>query len=241
MPLSTGMWSNNASSASSPPAEAPIPIIGEAAEIIRRVPEAYRFRQLRAVTLEDYVRRAEELPGVSRAAVRYAWTGSWRTVRITIDPVGTTALDDGLRREIAEYLEVVRLIGEDLEIRPPRFVPLEIHLALCAAPGYWPEDLAFVLRQEFSEGYIDDGRPGFFHPDLWTFGQALRASQILGRAQAIQGVEHVISLTMKRWNEAGPASDAILALRHNEIIRVRNDPDHMEQGFIDFDVQGGRQ
>jgi hypothetical protein len=211
------------------------------AEIIRRVPEAYRFRQLRAVTLEDYVRRAEELPGVSRAAARYGWTGSWRTVRITIDPVGTTALDDGLRREIAEYLEAVRLIGEDLEIRPPRFVPLEIHLALCADPGYWPEDLAFVLRQEFSEGYTPDGRPGFFHPDLWTFGQALRASQILGRAQAVQGVDHVISLTMKRWNEVGPANDAIVALRHNEIIRVRNDPDHMEQGFIDFDVQGGRQ
>ena len=51
-------------------------------KIRRKAPEAYRARQLRAVTLADYVRRAEEVPGVSRAVARYAWTGSWRTVRI---------------------------------------------------------------------------------------------------------------------------------------------------------------
>src|SRR5207244_3256480 len=51
----------------------------------RHAPEAFRARQLRAVTLADYVARAEEVPGVSRAVARYAGTGSWRTVRVTID------------------------------------------------------------------------------------------------------------------------------------------------------------
>src|SRR2546426_7574411 len=51
------------------------------AEILRNAPEAYRARQLRAVTLEDYRRRAEEVPGIARAAAQYAWTGSWRTDR----------------------------------------------------------------------------------------------------------------------------------------------------------------
>ena len=138
-------------------------------------------------------------------------------------------------------LEAIRLIGEDLEVRPPRFVPLAIHVALCIHPDYWPEDLQFVLAQEFSEGYTPDGRLGFFYPDLWTFGQALHASQILGRLQAVEGVEHVISLSMKRWDEATAGTGAIVALRANEIIRVRNDPDHMEEGFIMFDVRGGRQ
>ena len=41
------------------------------------------------MTLADYVQRAEEVAGVSRAVARYAWTGSWRTVRVTIDPAGT--------------------------------------------------------------------------------------------------------------------------------------------------------
>jgi len=211
-----------------------------AAEIIRRVPEAYRARQLRAVTLSDYVNRAREVPGVSRAAASYAWTGSWRTVRITIDPVGTTGFSDELRRDVTGYLEAVRLIGEDLELRAPRFVPLDIRAALCADPNTWPEDLRFVLEQEFSAGFTPDGRMGFFHPDLWTFGQPLRTSQIIGRIQSIEGVEHVISVTLRRWNETTPAGQEITNLQHNEIIRVTNDPDHLELGFIFFDVQGGR-
>lgn len=211
------------------------------AEILRRVPEAYLFRQLRAIALQDYVNRAEELLEVSRAAARYAWTGSWRTVQIAIDPVGGTTLDDELRQTIARYLDAVRLIGEDLEIRPPRFVPLEIHVALCCLPDHWPEDLRFLLEQEFSDGYTPDGQMGFFHPDRWTFGQELYVSQIIGRIQAVQGVEHVISVTMKRWNQPTPGGDRIVNLRANEIIQVQNDPDHMERGFIDFDIRGGRQ
>jgi hypothetical protein len=210
-------------------------------EILRRVPEAYRFRQLRAVTLQDYVQRAQELPEVSRAAARYAWTGSWRTVQVAIDPVGTTTLTDDLRRRIASYLDAVRLIGEDLEIRPPRYVPLDIRVALCIHPEYWIDDLRFVLEQEFSEGYTPDGRLGFFHPDRWTFGQTLHASEITGRIQQIQGVEHVISVRLKRWNEASPGTDEIARVRPNEILRVRNDPDRLEDGLIQFDIQGGRQ
>jgi hypothetical protein len=210
-------------------------------EIIRRVPEAYRFRQLRAIALQDYVDRAEELEEVSRAAARYAWTGSWRTVQITIDPVGTGELTPQLRQKVARHLEAVRLIGEDLEIRPPRFVPLEIEVELCIHPDYWPEDVRFFLQQEFSEGYTLDGRLAFFHPDRWTFGQKLRASQIIGRAQLIQGVAHVIAVTMNRWNEGTPGTTEIADVRPNEILRVRNDPNHMEEGFITFKIGGGRQ
>ena len=53
---------------------------------------------------------------------------------------------------MAAHLEAVRLIGEDLELRPPRFVPLELHIVVCADEAYWREDLRFVLEQEFSDG-----------------------------------------------------------------------------------------
>lgn len=210
-----------------------------AAEIIRRAPEAYRLRQLRAVTLNDYVKRAEELPEVSRAAAAYSWTGSWRTVRITIDPRGAMTLEEPVVEKISRYLNAVRLIGEDLEIRPPQFVPLEITLRLCARPEFWSENLKDVLEQEFSAGWTPDGRQGFFHPDRWTFGQSLRSSQIIGQALAVEGVEHVISLTMSRWNIPNSTVDD-MTVKENEIIQVLNDPDHMEKGFIVLDVQGGR-
>lgn len=225
------------------------------AEIQRRVPEAYRQRQLRAVTLEDYAARAEELPEVSHARASYAWTGSWRTVRVAIDPAGTTTLTRGVAREIEDYLDAVRLIGEDLEIRPAVYVPLDIELRLCAASAYWPEDLRAELEQEFSDGYTPDGRRGFFHPDLWTFGQPLYASQIIGRALAVQGVDRVLLLSMRRWNPGAGGGTTTIVINPDElpkavvnrlevgpfeIIQVANDPSRLETGRISFDILGGR-
>jgi predicted phage baseplate assembly protein len=226
------------------------------AEIVRRAPEAYRQRQLRAVTLEDYVRRAEELPGVAHAAARYGWTGSWRTVRVAIDPKETTTLDEILRLQIEAHLNAVRLIGEDLEIRPAQYVPLDIYLSLCVHPHYWPADLDAVLQQEFSDGTTPAGRPGFFHPDSWTFGQPLYASQLIGRALSVRGVERVLSVSIRRLNSLGGASLVEITLAPEdlaqpvieklevdgfEIIQVENDPNHLEKGRILFDILGGRQ
>jgi hypothetical protein len=212
-------------------------------KILRNAPEAYRARQLRAITLADYVKRAEEVPGVARAVARYAWTGSWRTVRIVLDPEGTLEVAPELRLAVAAHLEAVRLIGEDLELRGPRFVPLVIEVSLCVSPEYWPEDLRFVLEQEFSAGYTPAGRPGLFHPDLWTFGQPLHRSQLAGRIHSVTGVEHIISITMKRRNDAGALLVDVeqLTVAFDEIILVQNDADHLELGSIHFDLQGGRQ
>ena len=210
-----------------------------AGEIVRNAPEAYRTHQLRAVTLQDYVDRAEQVRGVSAAAASYAWTGSWRGVRVTIDPVGTEDLSPELRADVARHLEVVRLIGDDIEIRGPVLVPLDILVVLCARDDVWPEDLRVVLERELSDSFTSDGRPGFFNPDQWTFGDSLHASQLLGRILDSPGAERVVSLEMARWGRRRAAVD-VIATGPNEVISVRNDPDHLERGRIVLDVQGGR-
>ena len=212
-------------------------------KIRRNAPEAFRSRQLRAVTLADYVRRAEEVPGVSRAVARYAWTGSWRTVRVIIDPVGTTTLEEDLRSSVAAHLEAVRLIGEDLELRPPRFVPLALRIIVCAEEMYWREDVRFVLEREFSDSYTSDGRRGFFHPDEWTFGQALHRSAIAGRVHRVTGIKHIIAIGMKRFHApiTGMPTPEVIEVGFDEVVQVANDPDHFERGFVRFTVQGGRQ
>jgi hypothetical protein len=210
-------------------------------KILRNAPEAYSARQLRAVTLCDYIARAEEVPGVSRAVASYAWTGSWRTVRIAIDPVGTTELTEMLYEAISAHLETVKLIGEDIEIRPPLFVPLAIEVSLCVTPDAWPEDMRYLLEQEFSDSYTPDGRMGFFHPDAWTFGQPLHASEIEGRIHRVAGVEHIILISLKRWNDPTATLSDLVEVRFNEIIEVKNDPDAMENGYINFTLEGGRQ
>jgi hypothetical protein len=81
----------------------------------------------------------------------------------------------------------------------------------------------------------------FFNPDRWTFGQALRVSQIIGAVQGIQGVAHAIDVELKRWNEVTPGTKKIIEVRGNEIIQVKNDRDRLESGFIKFEIGGGRQ
>ncbi len=224
------------------------------AEILRRVPEAYRARQLRAVTLEDYAERAEELAQVSHARARYLWAGSWRTVRVSIDLKAGFDWDEE-QEAITRHLDAVRLIGEDLEVRAARRAPVDVVLVACAHRDYWPDDLEHLLATEFSAGYTADGRSGFFHPDNWTFGQTLHASQIVGRALAVTGVERVLSLRMRRSHAvSGPATGVIslsaqafagaeverIEVEPFEIVSVASDPDHLELGRIEFDVRGGR-
>jgi hypothetical protein len=227
-----------------------------AAHALRRIPEAYRARQLRAVMLLDYANRAKELPGVSNAYAHYAWTGSWRSVRVLIDPAGTGILSEPLRAELAKHLDAVRLIGEDLEIRCAQLVSLDIKVRLCIHSTYWPEDLRQMLELEFSSGYTPDGRRGFFHPDQWTFGQPLYSSQLIGRALAVTGVDRVLLVAIRRWDGVrGPHTSTVIVdsddgptasiekieVQPFEIIRVDNDPSHMERGRIRFELVGGRQ
>lgn len=224
-------------------------------DIVRRAPEAYRAVQKRAVTLADYAAAAERIDGVSHARARYAWCGSWRAVQVVIDPVGGGVPDADLVGRLGTALDALRLIGDDVEIRPAAYVPLDIQLVLCAHPAYWIEDLRAELEAEFSDAWTADGRPGFFHPDAWTFGQSLHASQVIGRALAVQGIDRALQLSLRRFNpgaggglvtvtiEPGDlpmAQVATLPIGGFEILVVANDPDRLERGRIVFDIRGGR-
>jgi Baseplate J-like protein len=214
----------------------------ESPDVIRRnVPQAFAYHQQRAVTLADYVAQAEAIAGVQRAAAVYRWTGSWRTVRVSVDPAGTTTLSQDLRATVERALDAVHLIGEDIEVRAPEYVPLKIALTICISADFWIDDVASVVEQAFSNGYDENGTPAFFHPDRWSFGQALYASQIEGMLATIQGVEHVVSIAMSRWSNSSIASNEVMTMGPEEIVLVSNDPNNIEEGTIAFVYRGGRQ
>jgi hypothetical protein len=112
-------------------------------------------------------------------------------------------------------------------------------VGVCIDPGYWPRDVRFLLEMELSAGYAPDGSPAFFHPDRWTFGQPLRASEVIARVQQVEGVNHVVSVDLRRLYDAVPAGDTV-TVGPSEIVLVENDPDHHDRGVIRFELQGGR-
>jgi len=209
-------------------------------QILRRVPELYRLRQHRAVTLDDVVAKAQEHPDVDKAKAFYVWAGSWRAVRVLVDVRPPAVWSASLQKSLRVYLSPLMIIGEDLELRPPRYIPLLITVTLCLRPPYSQALVRRILQEEFSAGFTSDGRKGFFHPSLWTFGQALEESPLLARVHEVEGVDHVEEISSLRWGEKVEPVLGRVEIGTNEILQVLSHPDGAEKGYIQFVIKGGR-
>ena len=130
---------------------------------------------------------------------------------------------DALRSDVAAHLDAVRLIGEDLEIRPPRFVPLA-STSLCADAG--------VLAARTCASCSSRNSPTATRPtagaasSIPTSGRsARRCTRSADRRPhpAVAGVEHVIvrsrmkrSATRRRTCPA-PSESSEMRLRRNHL------------------------
>jgi hypothetical protein len=189
-------------------------------------PVAFHTGQLRAVTAEDYVLRAEEHPEVYRARASLRWTGSWRTVFITIDPRGRRELTAELRQRVRDWVARGALAGYDLEIRPPLYVPVEIDIEVRVDPEYHRSDVERALRAALDDRLRTDGSTGFFYSDNFTFDQPLYLSHLYGEIEAVEGVGSAIVTRFKRLLEtqANELEQGYIPVEPLEIIRMDNDP-----------------
>ena len=196
----------------------------------------------RAVTPADYAALAETYAAVQRAAATFRWTGSWRTVSVTVDRLGGGEVTPAYERELRAHLEPFRLAGHDVEIEPPRAVALEIAMRVRVKPGYFADHLRRALLDAFSNRTLPGGRRGVFHPDNLTFGQSVYLSPLYAAAQAVDGVESVEITTFQRRDRPGrEALDAgRLTLGRLEIAMLDNDPNFPERGVLTLTMEGGR-
>ncbi len=213
----------------------------EAAEEVRRyAPQAFRV-QARAVTAEDWTRAAERLPEVGHARADLRWTGSWYTVFITIDrrDGGPVRADAAFTARLMAHLDVYRVAGYDLELRDPVYLPLDIELLVCLAPGYVAGDIRGRLAEVFSAGPLPGGARGFFHPENFTFGVPLYLSQLHAAALAIDGVASVqpVRFHPRGAAPAGEIAAARIAPGEAAILRCDSDPNRPENGAITFDLR----
>lgn len=210
-------------------------------QVRQSAPSAFRIQQ-RAVTPEDYAEVAERHSQVQRAAATMRWTGSWRTIFLTVDRVGGQPIDDEFEREMRRHLERYRMAGHDVEIDGPQFVPLEIEMRVCVQPDYFRSDVQTALLEVFSNRILPDGRRGFFQADNFSFGQPVYLSQLYAAAQAVTGVRFVEFIKFQRFGlDSQEGLDAgLLEMDRLEIARLDNDPNFPERGLLRPIMEGGR-
>jgi hypothetical protein len=210
-------------------------------------PQAFR-RQERAVTEADYAAAAQRHPSVYRAKGTFRWTGSWHTVFLTVDRRGGLPVDADFEEELTGFLERFPLPGYDLEIEPPRFVPLDLAFTVCVAPGHLRAHVAAALLETFSSRDLPGGGRGFFHPDNFTFGQPVYLSSIVAAAMAVPGVRWVDTGVspakpnrFQRWGEPprGEWTQGMMRMAGLEIARLDNDPSLPENGHLELILEGG--
>lgn len=208
----------------------------ETIESVRQhAPQAFR-KQERAVTEDDYTEVLKRHPQVQHAIAQRRWTGSWYTFFATVDRLGNLEVDSEFQKEIADFLDNYRLAGYDLEIRPPTFVPLKISMDICTKKGFFEGEVKEQLAKAFSNRLNEDGSNGFFHPDNFTFGQALYLSKVYEAAMSVEGVASVNVTTFQRWAKvaSGEIDAGMISVGQTEIIRLDNDPSRAENGIIEF-------
>jgi len=214
----------------------------EATERVRQIaPAAFRDPQ-RCVTPGDYAATAQRHPEVQRAQATLRWTGSWRTVFLTVDRAGGRPVDAAFEAALRRFLERFRLAGHDLEIEGPRFVALEVEVFACVDSGYFRADVERALRQALGSRTLPDGRRGLFHPDLFTFGESVFLSRLYAAAQAVPGVRWAEVRTFQRQGD--PRTSALesgeLKVGRLEIARMDDDPSHPDRGVLRLALTGGR-
>jgi hypothetical protein len=224
----------------------PLPARGgiepESIERVRQdAPVAFRTQE-RAVTPKDYAAVTERHAGVQRAAATTRWTGSWRTVFLTVDRRGGADVDQEFEAEMLRHLERFRMAGHDIEIDGPRYVPLEVALVVCVEPEYFRGDVRAALLEVFSRHTLPDGRRGLFHPDNFTFGQTVYLSPLYAAAQGIEGVDSVVVKKFARQGIEGASAlkAGKLELGRLEIARLDNDPNFPDRGVLRLSMKGGR-
>jgi len=234
----------------------PLPALrGEDPELIEQVrnyaPAAFRANQLRAVTELDYKNAALTIPGVSGAVASFRWTGSWYTVFIGIDPAdpdavitdarGHTRLEDKFKQTVFDALTHYRLAGYDLEIRSARYIPLDISIQICAKPGYFSGDVAHAVSLSLSAGVQHGGKPGFFNPANFTFGQPVYLSRIYAAVENVEGVESATVTVFHPYGRdpANELDNGSIPIGEWEIARLDNDRSNMENGTLTITAGGG--
>ncbi|MGH3264443.1 MAG: hypothetical protein ACRDNS_20885, partial [Trebonia sp.] len=225
----------------------PLPANGGAdPETIQQIkvsaPVAFRSPQLRAVTEADYAAAAQLYPGVTQAAARFRWTGSWLTVYLILDLLDRDALTPAFADEVKQFVSSYTQTGYDLDVAPPTYTPLDIELFICVAPDRFRTDVEQAVLKALSSGSLPGGAFGFFSPQNFGFGSPLYLSAMYAAAAAVPGVVSVSATRFSGFYDNDPAPSypitqiklaaGVIDSGPLEVLELANDPSLPERGLL---------
>ena len=212
-----------------------------ASDIRMLTPEAFQAETFFAVRPEDYGTQAEKLSFVQRAQGTFRWTGSWLSVITAVDPKDAFELSPDRRSQVEALLNCRRQAGREVIVKDPNFVNLDLAISICASRYAF----AGQVQRRVAEALF--GRPatlaptGFFDPDNFTFGTPLRRSALEAAIMAVEGVDAVTGIQIRRHGvtEFKPFTAMAFTVADDELIRVENSALRPERGIVTLDVEGG--
>jgi hypothetical protein len=115
-------------------------------------------------------------------------------------------------------------------------------MELCVRPGHFRGDVVRAVLQALGSRTNADRSRGFFHPDHFTFGDAVYLSRLYAAIEAVEGVDSVFFTRFQRFGELpnGELEAGVLSMGPWEIACLDNDPSSMEKGVIRITAGGGK-
>jgi hypothetical protein len=201
--------------------------------------------QNRAVTAQDYADAllAGVPSGMSiirplHAKAQFLWTGSWNSVVVSVDFADRQPLATQPERRAAleNALEARRIAGYDVQVEDARYAPMNICLVVHIKPEYF-------VRQVRTEVENAIGPLGFFTPSHFSFGDAVRLSDLYSVVLGVEGVRYIAVQRFKRLGDRYPdhSKDGVVEINPLEIARCDNDSVHPENGVISVRICGGKE
>lgn len=176
----------------------------------RQAPRVFRSMQ-RAVTAEDYIALAENVPGVARAI---AVARSWNYVDLYIVAAGNLDLTDDLRARLLRYFDERRMVTTLLSVRSPIFVTIDITIVeLGIEPTFYREDV---------QQRVEESLAAFFEIDRLGFGQAFYLSKVYEAIEEVPGVAFARGVTFRGQRSDPPGELVDPATAATGLIQLRS-------------------
>lgn len=204
-------------------------------DVRRDAPQAYAATPRRAVVVDDLPAFATQAPGVSRAAARRSWSGSW--------PVGIVAVEEIAGADPAaaalaagRVLDAVRMTGTETLPLPAVPIGLVIGIRVCLTPS---ADSATTRLRILAE--LRPGRPGAaFDPATLSLGTAVHTSAVVAKIAAVPGVDAVRVTEARRLTDPPGTNEPVLLMGPAELPVCDDDPAAPDRGRIELTIEGGR-